>query len=126
MRLRRARAGLCYRCVLVAAFGFLLQAPADLSADFEGPAWLEVRLWAESPQLFNPTALDVDDLGRVWVTEAVNYRLWNNPGAKGRPEGDRVVVLEDTDRDGRCDSSRVFVQDPELVAPLGILVQTQT
>ena len=30
-------------------------------------------------------------------------------------------MLEDTDRHGRCDSSRVFAQDPELVAPLGVL-----
>src|SRR6185436_19027128 len=108
--------------MLVLALGLLQQSPQDLSADFEVPGGLEVTLWAETPQLYNPTAIDVDAKGRVWVTEAVNYRLWNNAKAKGRPEGDRVVILEDTDRDGRCDSSKVFAQDPELVAPLGICV----
>ncbi len=108
--------------MLALALGLLPQSPADLAADFELPEGLEVTLWAETPQLYNPTAIDVDERGRVWVTEAVNYRLWNNPHAKARPEGDRVVILEDTDGDGRCDSSKVFVQDPELVAPLGLLV----
>ena len=112
--------------MLLAALGLLVQSARDLSADLEVLREFEVKLWAESPQLYNPTSLDVDDLGRVWVTEAVNYRLWNNPGARRRPEGDRVVVLEDTDQDERCDSSRVFAQGPELVAPLGILVQTLT
>jgi len=89
----------------------------------EVPDGLEVTLFAESPQLYNPTAIDVDERGRVWVAEAVNYRRWSgrNPGFE-LPGGDRVVVLEDTDGDGRADTSEVFVQDPELVSPLGIAV----
>jgi putative membrane-bound dehydrogenase-like protein len=97
--------------------------PRDLTGDFDVPGGLAVTLWAESPDLYNPTALDVDARGRLWVTEAVNYRKWDgrNPG-RDHAAGDRVVVLEDTDGDGRCDRSHVFVQDPELVAPLGIAV----
>ena len=98
--------------------------PGDsMGGTFELPDGLAVSLWAESPSLFNPTAMDVDARGRVWVTEAVNYRQWGgrNPG-KHFDGGDRVVILEDTDGDGACDSSRVFVQDPELTAPLGIAV----
>ncbi len=38
------------------------------------------------------------------------------------PKGDRVVILEDTDKDGRADKSSVFIQEPTLVAPLGIAV----
>jgi putative membrane-bound dehydrogenase-like protein len=99
-------------------------ATQDLSADFDVPDGLEVTLWAESPALYNPTAIDVDERGRIWLTEAVNYRLWNrsNKIDAPHPDGDRVVILEDTDLDGRCDSSRVFAQDPDLVAPLGIAV----
>ena len=29
---------------------------------------LEVTLWAESPLLYNPTNMDVDAAGRIWVT----------------------------------------------------------
>ena len=50
----------------------------------------------------------------IWVTK-VNYRR-----SKTREEGDRVVALEDTDLDGFADKSTVFVQDPYLVAPMGI------
>lgn len=84
---------------------------------------MEVALWAESPQLHNPTAMDVDERGRLWVTEAVNYRKWGgrNPGLT-HEEGDRLLILEDTDGDGQCDRSTVFAQGPELVSPLGVCV----
>jgi putative membrane-bound dehydrogenase-like protein len=99
------------------------ETPRDLTARFEVDPALEVVLWAESPMLYNPTAIDVDARGRVWVTEGVNYRQWRgrNPG-RHHAEGDRVMILEDTDGDGRADSSKVFVQDAELVSPLGIAV----
>jgi putative membrane-bound dehydrogenase-like protein len=85
---------------------------------------LQARLWAESPQFYNPTAIDVDHKGRIWVTEAVNYRSFKNksPGKLSHPEGDRVVILEDTDGDGRADKSTVFVQDKDLQSPVGISV----
>ena len=38
------------------------------------PDDLEATLWAASPMLYNPTNMDVDSKGRIWVTEAVNYR----------------------------------------------------
>lgn len=99
------------------------RAANSVDADFEVPEGLTVTAWAESPQLYNPTAMSIDSAGRVWVTEAVNYRQWDGRNAGLHHDGgDRVVVLEDTDGDGRCDKSTVFVQEPELVAPLGICV----
>jgi putative membrane-bound dehydrogenase-like protein len=89
--------------------------PLDI---FTVPAGLEVTVWAQSPQLRNPTNMDIDAAGRIWVTEGVNYRRHKDRDAKG----DRVVVLEDTDGDGRADKSTIFVQEPTLVAPLGIAV----
>ncbi|MCU0449614.1 MAG: HEAT repeat domain-containing protein [Bernardetiaceae bacterium] len=87
------------------------------------PEDLESTLWAEAPMFYNPTNLDVDARGRVWVTEAINYRDFNNPKSPlDGPPGDRVMILEDTDQDGRADTARVFVEDPDLVAPLGIAV----
>jgi len=95
----------------------------DLTEDFDVPPGFSVTLFAESPQMHNPSAMDVDERGRVWVTEAVNYRQWDgrNPGLH-HDEGDRVVILEDQDGDGDADSSKIFVQDPDLVSPLGIAV----
>lgn len=79
---------------------------------------LEVTLWASTPMLYNPTNMDVDHKGRVWVTEGVNYRR----AAGRRAEGDRILVLEDTDRDGKADKTTVFLQDESLEAPLGVTV----
>jgi putative membrane-bound dehydrogenase-like protein len=81
---------------------------------------LEVSLFAAEPDLVNPTAMDVDSEGRVWVTEAANYRLFKNP--LSRREGDRIRILEDTNGDGRCDKATTYYQDASLQAPLGIAV----
>lgn len=95
----------------------------DPAADLVVPDGLAVTLAAESPLFFNPTAMDVDEHGRLWITEAVNYRKWDgrNPG-RDHAEGDRVVVLEDDDGDGVYDRSTVFAQEERLVSPLGIAV----
>lgn len=82
---------------------------------------LEATLFASEPMITNPTNIDIDHLGRVWVCEAYNYR----PAITGNPikeAGDRIVILEDTNGDGKADKSTVFYQDPELNAPLGIWV----
>ncbi|MBL9117866.1 MAG: c-type cytochrome [Verrucomicrobiaceae bacterium] len=87
-------------------------------AMFRVPEGLEVTLWAASPMLFNPANMDIDHAGRIWVNEGVNYRR-----AAGRHRnGDRIMVLEDTDKDGKADKSHVFVQEPALGCPLGIAV----
>jgi putative membrane-bound dehydrogenase-like protein len=83
---------------------------------------LEATLFAAEPMFTNPTNIDVDARGRVWVCEAYNYR----PAITGnatRKEGDRIVILEDTDKDGKADVSKTFYQDPSIESPLGIWVQ---
>lgn len=89
--------------------------PSDL---FTVPEGLEVTVWATTPMLHNPTNIDFDAAGRLYVAEGVNYR-----GKGGRrPEGDRIVILEDTDGSGSADKSTVFVQEPGLASPLGVAV----
>lgn len=79
---------------------------------------LEITVWATTPMLRNPTNIDFDADGRLYVAEGVNYR-----SAKGkRPEGDRIVILEDTDKSGQADAMEVFTQDKNLESPLGIAV----
>ncbi len=88
---------------------------------FQVPEGLEVTVWARSPMLANPTNMDFDAQGRLWVNEGVNYRIYNK-GGKRRAEGDRVVVLSDTKGQGFADSANTFVQDAGWTAPLGICV----
>ena len=85
---------------------------------FSVPDDLEVTVWAEGNLLRNPIAMDMDHKGNMWLTEGVNYRRM-----QGRdPKGDRIMVLQDTNNDGKADKSHIFVQDPELVSPLGLAV----
>ena len=85
---------------------------------FKVPEGFEITVWATSPQLFNPANMDVDHAGRIWVTEGVNYRRHSGRSR----EGDCVRVLQDTDGDGKCDSSHVFVREKDLECPLGVAV----
>lgn len=82
---------------------------------------LEVTLFASEPMVRNPTNIDIDPRGRVWCAEGVNYRLWQKWG-KLQPEGDRIIILEDTDQDGTADSVKTFYQGNEINAALGICV----
>src|SRR5687768_13599605 len=96
----------------------------DLSRSLKVPDGLEVKVWAQAPMFHNPTRMDADERGRIWVAEAVNYRSFNTKKANPlwHEGGDRIVILQDTDSDGKADSSKVFVQDKDLVAPLGVSV----
>ena len=82
---------------------------------------IEAKLFASEPTITNPTNIDIDHKGRVWVCEAYNYRPAIT-GNETHQEGDRIVILEDIDGDGIQDKSTVFYQGPELNAPLGIWV----
>jgi len=110
-------------------------APATIQHSYSGsarndstrlylPDDLEATLWAEAPMFYNPTNMDIDARGRVWITEAVNYRKFNNkPDERlDHPDGERIMILQDTNGDGKADNSKVFVQDPDIVSPLGIAV----
>jgi putative membrane-bound dehydrogenase-like protein len=88
---------------------------------FKTPEGLSASLVAAEPAVQNPTNIDIDHRGRVWAAECVNYRRYG----KIRPEGDRVVILQDNDGDGASDESKVFFQSPELTNPLGICVLPQ-
>jgi putative membrane-bound dehydrogenase-like protein len=85
---------------------------------FQVPEGFEVTVWAASPLLHNPTNIDIDRDGRIWVAEGVRYRSHH----ARRPEGDRIVVVQDTDGDGKADRTHTFVQEPALIAPLGVSV----
>jgi putative membrane-bound dehydrogenase-like protein len=80
-----------------------------------------VTLFASEPQLVNPADMDVDARGRVWITEGANYRMFQKWG-KLRPEGDRIVILEDTNGDGAADKVKTFYQGNDVNSALGICV----
>src|SRR5689334_11651957 len=67
--------------------------PAAAAADTKKlvvAAGLQATLFASEPMMVNPCDMDVDERGRVWITEGANYRKWSNPPL--RPEGDRILI----------------------------------
>lgn len=96
--------------------------PEKMESTFTVSSGLELKLWAAEPLFANPTTMDIDEKGRVWICEGVNYRrhLRNQPLI--RKEGDRIVILDDTDGDGKADKASTFYQAPEMFSPLGIAI----
>ena len=83
---------------------------------------LEATLFAAEPMVRNPTDIDIDARGRVWVCEGANYRSSFKPWGMLDPAGDRIVILEDTNQDGMADSAKTFYQGHDIDSALGICV----
>lgn len=94
------------------------RSPEQALAGLEVAADLEVTLAASEPMVRNLTNLDIDDRGRVWVCEVMNYR----GHAGSRPEGDRILILEDTDGDGVMDLVKTFYQGTDIDSAMGLCV----
>lgn len=119
----------CLRCLYIVAGLFISAAaqaqlpPEKMESTFTVSDGLEMKLWASEPLFVNPTCIDIDHKGRVWVCESVNYRnKLHGKKTLNRPEGDRIVILEDSKVTGKADKAITFYQSPELLAPLGIAV----
>ena len=68
------------------------------------PEGFHVTLFASEPDVRQPIALTIDAKGRLWVVECFSYPTWSQ-----KPPGeDRILILEDTDGDGRFDVRKVF------------------
>jgi putative membrane-bound dehydrogenase-like protein len=89
--------------------------PADAIKKMTVPEGFSVELVAAEPDLVNPVAMTIDERGRFWVCESVEYPR-SSPG-KG---ADRIKIMEDTDGDGTCDKFTLFADG--LNIPSGIAV----
>jgi len=95
--------------------------PKDAVSGLDVAEGLEATLFASeasNPAMLNPTSIDIDHLGRIWVCEVVNYRHRNGE----RKEGDRILILEDTNGDGVADKQSVFHQGHDVDSAHGICV----
>ena len=64
-----------------------------------------VELFASEPLVFDPVEMAFDENGKIYVCEMLDYP--DDPPA-GRPARSRIVLLEDTDGDGKPDKRTVF------------------
>jgi putative membrane-bound dehydrogenase-like protein len=85
--------------------------PIEAAATMVVPAGFRVTLFAGEPDVLQPVALTHDDRGRLWVAEAYQY-----PDHSSTPNRDRLLILEDTDGDGRHDRRTVFYEGLNYVS----------
>ncbi|MEX1238568.1 MAG: PVC-type heme-binding CxxCH protein, partial [Cyclobacteriaceae bacterium] len=78
----------------------------------------KANVWASEPMMTQPMAFCWDDRGRMWIAENRDYE---SRGHGFSNAGDsRILILEDTDRDGVADSRKVFMEG--LAFPAAIAV----
>jgi mono/diheme cytochrome c family protein/glucose/arabinose dehydrogenase len=82
-------------------------APEAALQTFYMPPGYRIELVASEPLIQEPVALDWDVEGRLWVVEMPGFMADLTGSNEHEPIG-RVVVLEDTDADGRMDKRTIF------------------
>jgi len=80
--------------------------PAESLKAFEIHPDFRIELVAAEPLVMSPVAAEFDEDGRLFVCEAPEYNQYGS--AKPHGQG-RVVMLEDTDKDGTFDKRTVIV-----------------
>src|SRR5262245_1482537 len=88
--------------------------PEEALKRFSMPPGYRVELVASEPLVQDPVTIDWDGEGRLWVVEMPGFMPDVNGKGEREPIG-KVVVLEDTNRDGRMDKRTVF-QDGFVLA----------
>ncbi len=103
----------------------------DLMQTFETAPGYELQLFASEqdfPELANPAQMSFDNQGRLWIACMPTYPHYR-PGDQ-RPN-DKLIILEDTNNDGKADKSTVFADDLHVpvgfeLAPEGVYVSQGT
>ncbi|WP_397568946.1 PVC-type heme-binding CxxCH protein [Schlesneria sp. T3-172] len=88
--------------------------PEEAAANMTAPDGFVVSLAAGEPLVHQPVAFTLDHRGRLWVAEAYTYPIRAADG-EGK---DKIVILEDTDGDGRFEKRKVFIEGLNLVSGL--------
>ena len=74
----------------------------------------EVNLFASDPRIAKPIQMNFDPQGRLWIASSSVY-----PQVKpGQKADDRILVVEDTNGDGKADKTTVFAGG--LLIPTGV------
>ena len=78
--------------------------PREAADKITVPAGFKVNLFAGDPDVNQPIAMEIDDKGRLWVVECYTYAKHGYSDE----HRDRILIFEDTDRDGKADKRTVF------------------
>ncbi len=86
--------------------------PEQTLAQMYVPPGFRVDLVAGEPEVEQPVAFAFDERGRLWIAEAFSYPT-KRPAGQGM---DRLIILEDTDGDGRFETRKVFAEGLNLMS----------
>jgi mono/diheme cytochrome c family protein/glucose/arabinose dehydrogenase len=95
-------------------------APEEALKKFYMPPGYRVELVASEPMVHEPVMIDWDADGRMWVVEMPGFMPDIQATSERTPVG-KIVVLEDTNTDGRMDKRTVFQDGLVLARWLKIL-----
>jgi mono/diheme cytochrome c family protein/glucose/arabinose dehydrogenase len=95
-------------------------APGDALKTFYMPPGYHLELVASEPQIQEPVAIDWDTSGRLWAVEMPGF-MADLAGSNEHDPIGRVVVLEDTNHDGRMDRRTVFADKMVLARSVKVL-----
>lgn len=87
--------------------------PQDALNTFTIEPGFRIEAYITEPDIRSPVAMEFDERGRIYVVEAPGYPL-NLEAKVGR-----VVLIEDTDGDGRGDTRTIFADT--LAMPTGVM-----
>src|SRR4051794_18393855 len=109
------RAGSVAALLALTAHAEIANDPDQELASFKVAPGFEVNLFAsEKDGVVKPIQMRWDERGRLWVIGSKTY-----PQIKpGEEPADQVVILEDTDHDGKADKTTVFADG--LMIPTGL------
>ncbi|WDE95527.1 c-type cytochrome [Lentisphaera profundi] len=99
-------------------------------ASFKVQEGFELEVVASEPQVFNPVTMVFDADGRMWICEMNTY-MPNVDGTEEEVAKSKIVILEDSNGDGKVDKRTEFLNDitlPRAIAfvPGGILYADNT
>lgn len=95
------------------------------------PEGYKIELFAsevEFPDMANPVQMSFDNKGRLWVATCPSYPHYKPGDSK---PNDKIIILEDTNGDGKADKQTVFADGLHLpmgfeIAPEGVYVSQGT
>ncbi|MFO0864944.1 MAG: PVC-type heme-binding CxxCH protein [Gemmataceae bacterium] len=83
-----------------------LLSPREALKKLKLPEGFKATLFAAEPEVQQPISMTFDGRGRLWVAE--NYTYAESKVNFDLTQSDRIVILEDTDNDGKFDKRTVF------------------
>ncbi len=85
----------------------IIKSPKEAMAEFKVADDYQVSLFASEedfPELRNPVQIAFDAKGRLWVVTMPSFPHT----VPGLPQEDKIIILEDTDKDGKADKSTIY------------------